>query len=87
MGMNGKPSEENASPARVVLLCGISGSGKTHYARTLEAQGYRRLSLDRLVWDRYGPLPDGLPLSGRREIFRKAAAAMAEELGDRKSVV
>ncbi len=81
MGMNGKPSEENASPARVVLLCGISGSGKTHYARTLEAQGYRRLSLDRLVWDRYGPLPDELPLSGRREIFRKAAAAMAEELG------
>lgn len=78
--MNGKPSEENASLARVVLLCGISGSGKTHYARTLEAQGYRRLSLDRLVWDRYGPLPDGLPLPLRREIFRNAGAEMAKEL-------
>lgn len=78
--MNGKPPEEFSSPARVVLLCGISGSGKTRYARTLEAQGYRRLSLDRLVWNRHGPLPDDLPLPERREIFRNAAAAMAEQL-------
>ncbi len=30
----------------VLFMCGISGSGKTRYALGLEAQGYRRLSLD-----------------------------------------
>lgn len=30
----------------VLFMCGISGSGKTRHALALEAQGYRRLSLD-----------------------------------------
>lgn len=30
----------------VLFMCGISGSGKTRHALGLEAQGYRRLSLD-----------------------------------------
>lgn len=38
------PASETAAP--VLFMCGISGSGKTRYALGLEAQGYRRLSLD-----------------------------------------
>ncbi len=34
----------------VYLLCGLTGSGKTTYARTLEDQGYVRLSLDEAVY-------------------------------------
>lgn len=32
--------------SRVVLMCGPAGSGKSTYARRLEAQGMVRLSID-----------------------------------------
>src|SRR6266566_3172220 len=38
----------------VVLMCGIAGSGKTAYARDLEARGYVRLSVDEEIWRRFG---------------------------------
>lgn len=41
-------------PPQVVLLCGISGSGKTFYAKALETKGYMRLSADEIAWRRYG---------------------------------
>lgn len=37
----------------VCLLCGLTGSGKTAYARRLEAQGCVRLSIDELVHARH----------------------------------
>lgn len=56
--------------ARVVLTCGVSGSGKTYLARRLEAEGFRRVSSDRLIWQRFG---DGFPSLQAEE--RKAAFA------------
>jgi predicted kinase len=38
----------------VVLMCGIAGSGKTTYAKDLEARGYVRLSVDEEIWRRFG---------------------------------
>lgn len=38
----------------VVLMCGIAGSGKTTYAKDLEARGYARLSVDEEIWHRFG---------------------------------
>lgn len=38
----------------VVLLCGISGSGKTTVAKVLEKQGFVHLSLDGIMWDEFG---------------------------------
>ncbi len=38
----------------VCMLCGLTGSGKTMYAKRLEAEGYVRLSIDELVQDRHG---------------------------------
>lgn len=35
---------------RVILLCGPAGAGKTTYARSLEALGALRLSMDEAVW-------------------------------------
>jgi predicted kinase len=45
---------QSPGPARVVLMCGIAGAGKTTYAKELEAQGYVRLSIDEEVWERFG---------------------------------
>lgn len=38
----------------VYMLCGFVGSGKTTYARALEAKGAVRLSIDELVFERHG---------------------------------
>ena len=35
-------------------MCGIAGSGKTTYAKDLEARGYVRLSVDEEIWHRFG---------------------------------
>ncbi|MFJ9446271.1 AAA family ATPase [Kitasatospora sp. NPDC101235] len=38
----------------VVMMCGLSGSGKSTYAKALEGRGYTRLSIDEVVWARIG---------------------------------
>ena len=38
--------------SRAIIMCGISGSGKTYYARELEKEGYLRLSTDTLIWEK-----------------------------------
>ncbi len=35
-------------------MCGVAGSGKTTYAKGLEAKGYVRLSVDEEIWRRFG---------------------------------
>ena len=68
--------------SRVVLMCGISGSGKTHYSRQLENQGYRRLSIDEQIWGRYGSGFADLPPERRKEIFMDATAELFVRLGE-----
>ncbi len=40
--------------SRAMLMSGISGSGKTHYALRLVSEGYRRLSVDSIIMERRG---------------------------------
>jgi AAA domain-containing protein len=47
-------SAKTQSPPRVVLTCGEAGSGKTTYAKELEARGYVRRSIDEELWRRFG---------------------------------
>lgn len=42
------------APKLVVLMCGVAGSGKTSLSQALEAKGFRRLSIDEEIWDRFG---------------------------------
>lgn len=44
----------SATTPTVYMLCGFVGSGKTTYARQLEAQGVTRLSVDEVVFRRHG---------------------------------
>ncbi len=43
-----------AMPGRVVMMCGVAGSGKTTFAKRLEQAGYVRLSIDEYIWQRFG---------------------------------
>lgn len=61
--------------ARVVLMCGVSGSGKTFFSRELEKNGYVRLSVDELLWELYGPMSHRVPLEEQRVMI---AGAMEE---------
>ena len=74
------PENPDARPPRVVLMCGVSGSGKTHYARQLEAAGFMRLSPDSLLWERIGPSLPTLPPERQRKLFAEAATEIADSL-------
>lgn len=41
-------------PPRIVMMCGVAGSGKTTYAKRLESEGFARLSIDEYIWSTYG---------------------------------
>lgn len=45
--------------SRVVLMCGVSGSGKTVCSREYVARGYVRVSADEILWREYG---DSFPM-------------------------
>ncbi|MEU8592368.1 AAA family ATPase [Streptomyces globisporus] len=66
---------ESGAPT-VFLLVGLTGSGKTTYAqRVLEPQGAVRLSVDELVFERYGRYGVDYP---ENTYFEKEAPAVAE---------
>ena len=55
----GRGFEVNAKYAglimsKVIMMCGVCGSGKTTYAKQKEKEGYIRLSIDVDMWKTYG---------------------------------
>lgn len=66
--------------SQAVIMCGISGAGKTHFARCLEKQGYTRLSTDALIWEKAGPGLFSLPKEEQRKLFRECAQEVRELL-------
>lgn len=64
---------EFADDSKVVLMCGVSGSGKTYYSYKLEEKGYERLSPDELLWNRYGAGFTSLPFDQQKKLFIDAS--------------
>jgi len=63
--------------SQAVIMCGISGSGKTRYAKSLAAHGYERVSADEIVWKEYGgPQFASLPQERRAQAYIEANAAI-----------
>lgn len=73
-------SEAAIREADVVLVCGVSGSGKTHMARRLEAEGRVRLSSDALLWELCGDSFAEMPPQRRAELFASVGAMLDERL-------
>lgn len=65
---------------RAVIMCGISGSGKTYHALRLEAEGYVRLSVDALVWDRVGKSLFELPGEKQKRLFDECKKEVRDKL-------
>lgn len=40
--------------SKVIMMCGVCGSGKTTYAKRKEKERYIRLSIDEEMWNLYG---------------------------------
>ena len=74
------PDDVTLPSARVVLVCGVSGSGKTRLARRLEAGGYTRLSSDALLWERAGEAYAAMSPEARRKLFMSVNAELASRL-------
>lgn len=53
-------------------MCGISGSGKTVFSKSIEKYGFLRLSTDETIWKKYGSEFTELPFETRKEIFQDA---------------
>lgn len=66
--------------ADVLLLAGVSGSGKTSYALRREDEGYVRLSVDEEMWARHGG--EATFLLGGEE-WKERAAPIERDLRER----
>lgn len=56
---------------QAIIMCGISGSGKTHFARQLEKEGFIRLSTDNLIWEKVGNRLYELSQEEQKELFKQ----------------
>ena len=66
--------------SQVVIMCGISGSGKTHHARTLTEKGYIHLSVDALIWDKVGADLFTMPKEEQRNLFAEYRREVCNQL-------
>ena len=67
---------------QVVMMCGVSGAGKTFVASRLEKEGFERLSADRRVWDEYGDAYLSLPAARQQEVYIEAIDAVVASIPD-----
>lgn len=78
-------------PPVVYLLCGLTGSGKTTYARRLEAGGAVRLSVDEEVYARHGRYGVDYPMSEyfdrERPVVEELRRRLVELVGSGHDVV
>lgn len=66
--------------AEVIMMCGVSGSGKTTFAKQKEQEGYTRLSIDETVWTNYGQYGVDYPAEQYEDISKEVEAQLCEQL-------
>ncbi len=72
--------------SRVIFMCGPAGSGKSTYARQLEAQGMTRLSFDVAAWER-GMMTMPLAPEVHAEIAHELQTRLLELVAGRQDVL
>lgn len=66
--------------SKVVLMSGISGSGKTYHARMLEQSGYVRLSSDEIIATLFGMKFHTLPFEEQKKLTETAMGELHKKL-------
>ncbi|WP_300283011.1 AAA family ATPase [Peptacetobacter sp.] len=64
----------------VIMMCGVSGSGKTTYAKQKEKEGFIRLSIDEEMWNKYGQRGVDYPYSEYDELSEKVELSLQNRL-------
>ena len=72
----------DCTKSQVIVMCGISGSGKTHYAHQLELYSYIRLSTDAWIWDKAGDQLYSLSEEEQKRLFEESGKQMRIQLED-----
>jgi predicted kinase len=65
---------------KVIMMCGVCGSGKTTYAKEKEKEGYIRLSIDEEMWKCYGTKGVDYPDNRYEELSEKIELLLREKL-------
>jgi len=68
------------TPGHVVMMCGVAGSGKTTYAKVLEAKGFVRLSIDEYIWAHFGRYGMDYPEARYEQLQQSAEEANFKRL-------
>lgn len=71
---------------KLVLTCGLAGSGKSTYAKSLEAQGWLRFSIDTEAW-KLGHTSHPLPKEIRDGIVARQRIQLGQALSSGRNVV
>lgn len=66
--------------SKVVMMCGVCGSGKTTYAKQLEKSGFVRLSIDEEMWRVYGQRGLDFPENQYEALSQKTEIALREKM-------
>lgn len=75
-----KNCNEDFTVAEVILLCGVSGAGKTTCAKRLESKGFKRLTLDEYLWQSHGRSIAEMPLAKQREEAVKMQTVLISDM-------
>ncbi len=73
--------------SRLVLMCGLAGAGKSTYARTLQARGWTRFSIDAGAWEMGFTGAEAVPATVSAEIRARQRTAIADALDAGDDVV
>ena len=66
--------------SKVIMMCGVCGSGKTTYAKKKEKEGYIRLSIDEEMWKLHGRKGMDYPDNQYEELSEKVEAALRKKM-------
>ena len=74
--------------SKVIMMCGVCGSGKTTYAKKKEQEGYIRLSIDEEMWKLYGRKGIDYPEEQYEKLSEQVEAALQKKLlGERELII
>lgn len=66
--------------SKVIMMCGVCGSGKTTYAKQKEKEGYIRLSIDEEMWNLYGQMGIDYPEIRYEELSEKVELKLRQTM-------